>query len=219
MRQTKEGSIFESTLHQNIKLKTILSLGIFALALFLIIDGFYIKAKAQYAQYLIANSWDHYMKTGELQKPWPWADTYPIAKLEMYQTTQYVLAGASGRNLAFGPSHMLQTATLGSLGNAAIAGHRDTHFEVLKHAKTGDLIYLTSRNYSKLRATLESETEEKNYLKQAYRVKSIEIVDQHNLDVLNNSGGTPSITLITCYPFNSIDRNPPLRYVVKAQLI
>jgi sortase A len=64
----------------------------------------------------------------------------------MYQKTQYILAGASGRNLAFGPAHMLQTASLGSPGNAAIAGHRDTHFAVLKNAKMGDLVYLTSRN-------------------------------------------------------------------------
>jgi sortase A len=219
MRPTKKGSIFERTINQNIKLKTMMSLALFAFALFLIIDGFYIKAKAQYAQYLIADSWDHYMKTGELRKPWPWADTYPVAKLEMYQKTQYVLAGASGRNLAFGPSHMLQTAGLGRRGNAAIAGHRDTHFDVLKQAKTGDLIYLTSRNSSTPRAGLESEGEQTNYLRQAYRVKTIEIVDQHNLDVLNNTGGTPSITLITCYPFDSMEPNPALRYVVTAQLI
>jgi sortase A len=159
------------------------------------------------------------MKTGERQKPWPWADTYPVAKLEMYQESHYVLAGASGRNLAFGPSHMLQTAALISAGNAAIAGHRDTHFDVLRQATIGDLIYLTTRQL-----TTESIDSEKIYrqiqvLKQAYRVKSIEIVDQHNLDILNNAGGPSNITLITCYPFDGIEPSPPLRYVVKAQII
>jgi sortase A len=189
--------------------KSIASLLLFAVAIFFIFDGFYIKAKAQYAQYLIANSWSHYMQTGEHKKPWPWADTHPIAKLDMYQTSQYILAGASGRNLAFGPAHMLQTAPLGSLGNAAVAGHRDTHFDVLKEAKLGDLIYLTSRNaYAKI-----------GPVKQAYRVSSIEIVDQYNLDVLDNDNSTTSITLITCFPFESITPNPSLRYVVKAYKI
>ncbi len=41
---------------------------------------------------------------------------------------------------------MLQTVSPGSPGNAAIAGLRDTHFDVLKRAKIGDLVYLTSRN-------------------------------------------------------------------------
>ena len=149
------------------------------------------------------------MRTGEQLKPWPWADTYPLAKLEMYQTSHYILAGASGRNLAFGPAHMLQTAALGSPGNAAIAGHRDTHFETLKQAKMGDLVYLTSRN----------EHVASSYSKQAYRIVSIQVVDQHNLDVLDSKEATTSITLITCYPFDSIQANPTLRYVVKAQKI
>jgi len=219
MRQTKKNAILAGIINQNIKLKTIMSIALFALALFLIFDGFYIKAKAQYAQYLIANSWNHYMKTGERQKPWPWADTYPVAKLEMYQKAQYVLAGASGRNLAFGPSHMLQTAALGSAGNAAIAGHRDTHFDVLKQATIGDLIYLTTRQLTKKAKDSENIDQQIKYLKRAYRVKSIEIVDQHNLDILDSNDGTANITLITCYPFGSIAPNPTLRYVVKAQII
>jgi sortase A len=215
MKEAKEQSIFE----WSIKLKTITSLIIFVFALLFLFDGFYITAKAQYAQYLIADSWRHYMNTGEQKKPWPWADTYPVAKLEMYQKTQYILAGASGRNLAFGPAHMLQTASLGSPGNAAIAGHRDTHFDVLKNAKMGDLVYLTSRNKNLKKSTISSLNSKDAYLKQAYRVTNIEIVDQHNLDVLDNNESTTSITLITCYPFDSIEPNPPLRYVVKVKKI
>ncbi|WP_412972303.1 class GN sortase [Glaciecola sp. MF2-115] len=192
-----------------INLKNIISLSLFAIAILFIFDGFYIQAKAKYAQYLIAKSWSHYMHTGEHKKPWPWADTHPIAKLDMYQTSQYILAGASGRNLAFGPAHLMQTAALGKPGNAVVAGHRDTHFEVLKKAKLGDLIYLTSRNEY---ATTEP-------LKQVYRVSSIEIVDQHNLDVLDSDIMSTSVTLITCYPFDSVSPNPSLRYVVKADKI
>ena len=194
-------------LGRSVSITTLLRLCLFVAALTFIFDGFYMKAKAKYAQYLIADAWSNYMNTGTISKPWPWADTYPIAKLEMYQQTQYVLSGASGRNLAFGPAHMLQTSAIGSPGNAAIAGHRDTHFEALKQAKKGDLIYVTSRN---------ALSEAKKY---AYRVVSIDIVDQHNLDVLEGDLNNTTITLVTCYPFDSIKPNPELRYVVKAQKI
>jgi sortase A len=137
----------------------------------------------------------------------------------MYQKTQYILAGASGRNLAFGLAHMLQTASLGSPGNAAVAGHRDTHFDVLKQAKIGDLVYLTSRSPNTTQTAGSNRYAKTSHLKQAYRVTSVKIVDQHNLDVLDSNESKTSITLITCYPFDSIQPNPILRYIVKAQKI
>jgi sortase A len=61
MQRIEKKPIFE----QSIRLKTLISLVIFIFAIFFLFDGFYIKAKAQYAQYLIADSWSHYMNTGE----------------------------------------------------------------------------------------------------------------------------------------------------------
>lgn len=200
---TKNG--IQHFFQQVITLETVLVYILFGTALFLLFDGFYIKAKAKYAQYLIASSWHHYAQTGEQQKPWPWADTYPIGELTIQNESHYILSGASGRNLAFGPTHLLNTSELGAPGNAAIAGHRDTHFDTLKKAELGDLVYLTSR-------------QQEHIVKQVYRVTDIRIVDQYDLDVL---APTPqsSITLITCYPFDSIEPNPTQRYVVHAQKI
>jgi len=42
-------------------------------------------------------------------KPWPWADTHPVAELIMKDKSGYVLAVASGRKLAFAPSHLSST--------------------------------------------------------------------------------------------------------------
>ncbi|MBF7075074.1 class GN sortase [Glaciecola sp. MH2013] len=192
-------------MHHTISVETIFIYAIFVFALVLLGDSFYIKTKAQYAQYLIGNSWQYYANTGEIQKPWPWADTFPIAELSIQDTSHFILSGASGRNLAFGPAHLANTASLGSEGNAAIAGHRDTHFEQLKTSKLGDLIYLTSRQEDKL-------------VKQVFRVSDIKIVDEKNIDVLQETS-TSTLTLITCYPFDSIDPNPSQRYIVKAELI
>ena len=53
---------------------------------------------------------------------------------------QIVLAGASGRTLAFGPGHMDGTAAPGASGHAVISGHRDTHFRFLQDLATGDAL-------------------------------------------------------------------------------
>jgi sortase A len=185
-----------------IRADTLFITAVFSLAIFFLADGFYLKAKAKYAQYLIGDAWQHYAETGEPKKPWPWADTFPIGELTMQNESHYILAGASGRNLAFGPSHLDNTANLGSNGNAAIAGHRDTHFEQLKSANIGDLVYLSSR-------------QENEVVKQVYQVKNIKIVEQDNISVLEETNES-TITLITCYPFDSVEPNPSQRYIVKA---
>ena len=43
--------------------------------------GAYIPAKAVFAQYLINNAWNESIATGEIQKPWGWADMHPVMKL------------------------------------------------------------------------------------------------------------------------------------------
>ena len=44
----------------------------------------------------------------------------------------YVIEGDSHRELRRGPGHLVGTALPGEDGNCVIAGHRDTHFRVLK---------------------------------------------------------------------------------------
>jgi hypothetical protein len=55
---------------------------------------------------------------GETVKPWPWADTWPIARLSAprHGVDLFVLAGATGRTLAFGPGHVDGTARPGRPG-------------------------------------------------------------------------------------------------------
>jgi len=41
-------------------------------------------------------------------KPWSWADTWPVARIEVKRlhASAIVLAGSSGQALAFGPGHV-----------------------------------------------------------------------------------------------------------------
>ncbi|MEQ8800451.1 MAG: hypothetical protein RLP45_00275, partial [Haliea sp.] len=43
----------------------------------------WIHVKAMLAQHLLARAWLESAATGVAQKPWPWADTWPVAVLRV----------------------------------------------------------------------------------------------------------------------------------------
>ena len=99
-----------------------------------------IKAKAWLAPILIERAWETSLnRSGSPVKPWPWADTWPVARLRApaQGVERLVLAGDSGNALAFGPGHTNASAQLGTAGLAVIGGHRDTHFAFLRHLPAG----------------------------------------------------------------------------------
>src|SRR3954452_14714773 len=71
-----------------------------------------------------------------------------VAKLSIprLETSLYVVEGDEENELRRGPGHMSGTPMPGERGNSIIAGHRDTHFRVLKDIRQGDDIMVeTSR--------------------------------------------------------------------------
>ncbi|NNE84237.1 MAG: class GN sortase [Alphaproteobacteria bacterium] len=161
----------------------------------------WIHAKAVLAQILLERSWQARLAgtDADAAKPWPWADTAPIARLQVprLEVDQVVLAGASGRSLAFGPGHLTGTALPGERGNSVITGHRDTHFDFIGELKTGDIFRLQRPDGSWAR----------------YRVAGGEVVDARTAQ-LDATPDRSAVTLVTCYPFNSRDYNQPWRYAV-----
>src|ERR1700720_873259 len=94
----------------------------------------YLHAKAELASLLIHRAWEARVTRGEARPPWPWADTHPVARLQIPRLgyDEIVLEGASARTLAFGPSRLLSGAAFGGPGNLELAGHRDSWFEPLE---------------------------------------------------------------------------------------
>ena len=178
--------------------QSLFAAAIFMVGLTLVVNASYIQLKAELAQVLIASAYAQQIATQTPQKPWPWADTKVLAKLTIGERSDYVLANASMRNLAFGPAHMSQTSALGEQGNSVVVGHRDTHFSHLQDVKVGESIYVQ----------LPDKTTE-------YRIEEIAIVDESEVAVIDNLPLT-ALTLITCYPFNDINPKPKLRFVVRA---
>jgi sortase A len=161
-----------------------------------------IKAKAWLAPLLIAGAWHKTLLAGGAAvKPWPWADTWPVARLRApaQDVDLLVLAGDSGNALAFGPGHTRASAQLGSNGLAVIGGHRDTHFAFLQQLRTGDVLQLQLPS-GELRR---------------YRVQGARVVDADR-ESLPATGDYERLLLVTCYPFDALRAGGPLRYTVSA---
>ncbi len=125
----------------------------------------------------------------------------PVAKLIIprLSTELYVVEGDGPAELRRGPGHVQQTVMPGGKGNCVIAGHRDTHFRILKDIRKGDDIVL--------------ETHNGEYL---YRVKNMRVISPTNLGPLKPTSDA-ELNLITCYPFYYVG-SAPRRFVVEAQL-
>jgi sortase A len=167
-------------------------------------QGTYIPAKAWLAQELMQRAWSRAISGEFRANPWPWADTWPVARLTARsgEVDLIVLAGGSGRTLAFGPGHLSASAMPGEIGNAVIAGHRDTHFQFLKNLQTGELVKLESSKG----------------LEHFYEVVGLDIVDSRSASLLLDTD-VAVLSLVTCYPFDTRETGGPLRYVVTARML
>jgi sortase A len=124
-----------------------------------------------------------------------------VAKLRIprLDTELYVVEGTDDRDLKRGPGHVTGSVMPGADGNCVIAGHRDTHFSVLKNIQDGDEIDL-----------------ERDGHKYRYRVDGMQVVPSDNTASLLPTKDAV-LNLITCYPFHYIGAAPK-RFVVHAAL-
>jgi sortase A len=162
----------------------------------------YLLAKANLAQWLIARVWQEQTPATSPARPWPWADTGPVARLQINRLAYdaWVLNGASGRTLAFGPGLAQGSALPGTRGVTIIGGHRDSHFTVLKDLVMGDQLRLQSAD--------------KQW--RGYTIDRISVADSR-YDAISLESDHDRLVLVTCYPFDALQAGGPLRYVVEAR--
>jgi len=109
-----------------------------------------------------------------------------------------VVEGTAKQSLRKGPGHLQGSSMPDKAGNLVIAGHRDTHFRMLKDVTVGDEIRIDAggQRYS-------------------YRIVDTRIVPPTDTSVLRSSRDR-MLTLVTCYPFYFIGPAPQ-RFVVRAK--
>jgi sortase A len=167
----------------------------------LISQGSYIKVKAALANVLIDSTWQVAIDGQPPAKPWPWADTHVVAQIQVSRlgVSQFIMRDASGESLAFGAGSMRTDVLPAGEQHSILAGHRDTHFKFLQDLQVGDVIDLS--NYQGR--------------KQRYQVSSAMVLDTDE-EELNVNLERHALTLVTCWPFNTIVPGGPLRYIVNA---
>lgn len=166
--------------------------------------GSWIFLKARVAQVLLRTAWQRTAAGAKNVRPWPWADTSPVARISFARSQEQliVLAGASGRTMTWAPGHLDGTAMPGESGNCVISAHRDTHFATLRDLVPGDRIRVERADG---RAFL-------------YSVEGAQVVTARDTWVAGPRGSA-TLTLVTCYPFDAIAAGGPQRYVVTARLV
>jgi len=111
-----------------------------------------------------------------------------------------VLEGSNASTLRLAVGHIPGTALPGPSGNVGLAGHRDTFFRSLRRIKVGDEIRITTAA-----GTFK------------YRVISLRVVLPSAIEVLNDTK-LPTLTLVTCYPFDFVG-TAPQRLIVHAEMV
>lgn len=186
----------------NCRTLTVLTTCLLTIGLWQIGEGSWIYAKARLAQVLLQRAWSRTLSGETDVKPWPWADTWPVARMTVpgKHIDLIVLNGAYGRTLAFGPGYAESSAFPGSSGTTILTGHRDTHFRLLRGLTRHDEIVIESAGGKSRR----------------YLIQDTQIVDSRKTSIRLEPGGNRLI-LVTCYPFDAIGAGGPLRYVVTAE--
>lgn len=126
-------------------------------------------------------------------------DPHALLAIDRLNIRVPVYNGASDLNLNRGVARIQGTGRFGGNGNLGIAGHRDGFFRGLKDIQVGDSMTLE---------TLDGTVE--------FVVSSISIVDPTEVSVLAPTD-TPSVTLVTCYPFYYVG-HAPQRFIVKGEV-
>ena len=165
-------------------------------------QGVWIHAKALLAQVLLERAFAASVAAGTPVKPWSWADTWPVARIEVARlhASEIALAGASGQALAFGPGHVERTPEAGEPGTAVYAAHRDTSFAFLADVRIGDEIRVTRHDGRTFR----------------FRVTGTSVVRWDASGIAVDADGR-NLVLATCWPLDAKVAGP-LRYLVHATL-
>ncbi|MEA2079884.1 MAG: class GN sortase [Pseudomonadota bacterium] len=184
-----------------LKCRTLLILLIAGLGCWQTGSGAWIYAKARLAQVLLEKAWEKNLAGNTQARPWPWADTWPVARLRIpsRDVDVIVLQGDSGRSLAFAPGMAAGSAPPGQPGTTLISAHRDTHFKNIADIQPGEQIELETTHGS-----------------WTYRVLYTDVVDARHTGI-SSDPLHDELVLVTCYPFEALVHGGPFRLVIRTE--
>ncbi len=182
------------------KIGAVSAMALGLLGLGLLIWGSWIPVKAELAQYLLERAWQQSKSDGAPHKAWPWADSWPVAKLTIpdLDFEAIILKESGGEGLAFGPILLDQSAPLGQRGTSVISAHRDTHFKALANLQVGMQVSLEPMHGPTLH----------------YTIDASRIARWDRSGLVRNTLSS-SLVLSSCWPFDGLTSGP-LRFIAEA---
>jgi sortase A len=157
-------------------------------------SGIASHVKSRLAQLLLDRAW-RLMRNGEARaRPWPWADSWPVARLSGADGAVYVLAHAACT--VYGPGLVGGSAAPGGPGNSIIAGDRWTPTRFLQLLANDNVTVETAEGATR-----------------RYRIIDRRVLDARHIEPLP-ACDLPMLTLVTDYPFDG--SSGALRYVATA---
>lgn len=122
-----------------------------------------------------------------------------IGRIEIprLQISTVVFEGTGDSVLRIGVGHLSGSPLPGETGNVVLAAHRDSYFRALRNIRKQDVIDVVTPGGTK-----------------QYRVDSLAIVTPDHTEVLGPTA-SPTLTLVTCYPFDWFG-HAPKRFIVRA---
>lgn len=151
-------------------------------------------------QGLLHTAWVRTQSSGHQVKPWPWAETVPIARLSIPSlNTRHVILDYANQHLPeVAIAHANSSIPPGELGNSILNVSQEGYESFLHLLKPGDALVLESVHSGLWR----------------YRVSTIYVVEKTNT-VLIEPSLNRRLTLVSCYRCNQ--QQSRLRYVVIAE--
>jgi sortase A len=151
-------------------------------------------------QGLLHTAWVRTQSSGHQVKPWPWAETVPIARLSIpsLNTKHVILDYANQRLPEVAITHANSSIPPGELGNSILNVSQEGYQSFLHLLKPGDALVLESVHSGLWR----------------YQVSTIYVVEKTNT-VLIEPSLNRRLTLVSCYRCNQ--QQSRLRYVVVAE--
>jgi sortase A len=122
-----------------------------------------------------------------------------VLRITSIQLEVPVFNGTDTLSLNRGIGWIRGTTLPGQFGNIGLAGHRDGFFRRLKDLRVGERAELVTRNRT-----------------DTFVIDNMRVVNPQDVSVLRP--GTPSLTLVTCYPFYFVG-GAPQRYIVHASIL
>jgi sortase A len=151
-------------------------------------------------QALLARAWQSSLASGRHVKAWPWASSWPVARLTFPRLgiERYVLSG-DGATPDLGSYHMAGTALPGEAGNSVIGTLDETDLAFLRELAPQTLIEVESMEESGIR----------------YTVRYAQPLDPRDIWITKQEGPA-RLTLISCTSSRTLRPEEPPCYGVSA---